>query len=41
MLRWGEKLSRPASLRERLLIDLALFLAGAFLLWATLRGRGL
>jgi len=37
VLRWGEKLSRPASLRERLLIDLVLLLAGAFLLWATLR----
>jgi len=36
--RWGEKLSRPASLRERLLIDLALLLAGAFLLWAMMMG---
>jgi len=38
MLRWGEKISRPASLKERLLIDLALFLSGLFLLWAFVRG---
>jgi len=37
-MRWGERISRPPSLKERLLVDLALFLAGAFLLWVAVRG---